>query len=193
MTGRVALGSVFLVAGVLWLLTSTDIVDLSYQTWIGIILVTIGLAIALTPGGHGLLVLLGVLVALMGIPALVVDGDVFGGGIGDQVEAPVTNAELESYRHGIGKLTVDLTSPDLDLDGAEVEASLGIGDLLVVVPFDTDVTVDAHVGIGNAQVLGEEENGVDVDVDTISGTSGSQEVTLDLEVGIGNLRVEQRG
>ncbi len=90
-----------------------------------------------------------------------------------------------------GKLTVDLTAPDLDLDEQTVEASVGIGELLVLVPEDTDITVDAHVGVGNADVLGEEENGFDVDFASISGTSGTQELTLDLEAGIGDIRVER--
>ena len=59
-------------------------------------------------------------------------------------------------------------------------------------PEDTDITVDAHVGVGNADVLGEEENGFDVDFASISGTSGTREPTLDLEAGIGDIRV-QRG
>jgi hypothetical protein len=189
MTGRVALGSVFLVAGLLWLLTSAGVLELSYQAWIGIVLVTIGLAIVLTPGRHGLLVLIGVLVALAGIPALVVGGDVLGGGVGDQVEAPETNAELGTYRQGIGKLTVDLTSPALDLDGAAVEASIGIGELVVLVPESADVALDADVGIGNVEAFGETESGVGVDVDWISGTSGRQELDLELHAGIGNVRV----
>ena len=71
-----------------------------------------------------------------------------------------------------------------------MEASLGIGDLLVLVPADTDVTVDAHVGVGNIQALGREENGIDADLERISGTAGAQEVELELEVGIGSIRVE---
>jgi predicted membrane protein len=191
MTSRGALGLALLAGGVLWLLDLADVVDVSYTTWIGVLLVAIGLLIALTPGGHGFLVFLGILLVLVGLPALFVDHDLLEGGIGDDVEQPQTRLDLEPFRQGIGKLTVDLTEPGLDLDEEVVEASVGIGELLVLVPLDTDVTVDAHVGIGNAEVLGEEENGVDVDLDSISGTSGSQEVTLDLEVGIGNLRVER--
>jgi predicted membrane protein len=182
---------VLLGAGVLWLLDVAGVLELSYTTWIGVLLIAIGLLIALTPGRHGILVLVGVLVVLAGIPALFVDPDLLRGGIGDASEEPQTRLDLEPFKQGIGKLTVDLTEPGLDLDGEVIEASIGIGELLVLVPLDTDVTVDAHVGVGHAEVLGEEEDGVDVDLDSISGTSGSQEVTLDLEVGVGNLRVER--
>lgn len=193
MSGRVPLGLVFLTAGLLWLLAVTDTVDLSYQTWIGVLLIVIGLAIALVPGRHGLLVLLGVLVAIAGVPALVVSGNVFSGGVGEQVEAPSTTAGLEPFRHGIGKLTVDLTSPDLDLDGASVEASIGIGELVVLVPPDTDVALDARVGIGNIEALGRSQSGIGISLDWISGTSGRAELDLEVNAGIGNVRVERRG
>jgi predicted membrane protein len=193
MTGRLALGAVVLGAGVLWLLSAADVIDLAYSTWIGAGLVAIGLAIAVTPGRHGLLVLLGILVALAGIPALVIDEDVLKGGVGEAVETPRSQADLEPFRQGIGKLTVDLTSPGLELDGVAIEASVGIGELVVIVPDDTDVSVDAHVGVGNAEALGDTESGIDVDLVGISGTSGAQEIDLELEVGIGNLRVQRGG
>ena len=155
------------------------------------ILIGIGFALALTRGGYALLVLVGILVVLAGIPALVVDGDVLEGGIGDAEESPESSLELGPFRQGIGKLTVDLTDPGLELDGRTVEASVGIGDLLVLVPVGTDASVDAHVGAGNVDAFGENENGVDVRLETISGTSGTAEVDLELEVGIGNIRVER--
>lgn len=190
MTGRIALGVVIVGAGVLWLLSAADVVDLSYTTWIGLLLIGIGIAIALTPGRHGVLVVVGILVVLAGVPAVALGDDLLDGGVGEKTESPETSSELEPFRVGIGKLTVDLTAPDLELDEATVEASVGIGDLLVLVPPDTDLTVDAHVGVGNVDAFDQEENGVDVDLDWISGTSGRQELELDLEVGIGNIRVE---
>jgi hypothetical protein len=192
MTGRIALGAVVIGAGVLWLLAETDVVDLSFTTWIGILLIGLGIAIALSRGSHRILVVIGILVALIGIPALFVNDDLFSGGVGESTKRPQAAADLEPFRHAIGKLTVDLTAPDLELDGRTVEASVGIGELLVLVPDDTDITVDAHVGAGNVDALGEEENGFDVDFDWISGTSGTQELTLDLEAGVGDIRVERR-
>ncbi len=190
MRSRSALGLLLVGGGVLWALQAADVIDLAYATWIGLILIGIGFALALTRGRYGLLVLVGVLVVLAGLPALVVDGDVLEGGIGDAEEAPESSLELDPFRQGIGKLTVDLTDPALDLDDRTVEASVGIGDLLVLVPVGTDASVDAHVGAGNIDAFGENENGVDVRLTTISGTSGTQEVDLELEVGIGNIRVE---
>jgi predicted membrane protein len=123
------------------------------------------------------------------VPALFVDSGLWDEGVGAAREEPASRADLVPFEHGIGKLTVDLTAKGLDLDGAVVEARLGIGDLEVVLPPDTDVDLDAHVGAGNVDAFGEEENGFDVDVNGISGTSGTQELDLVAEVGIGNLRV----
>jgi hypothetical protein len=192
MTGRIALGAVVIGAGVLWLLSETDAVDLSFTTWVGILLIGLGIAIALSRGSHRVLVVIGILVALIGIPALFVNDDLFSGGVGESTKRPQTAADLEPFRHAIGKLTVDLTAPDLDFDEETVEASVGIGELLVLVPDDTDVKVDAHVGAGNIDALGEQDDGFDVDLNWISGTSGTQEVTLDLEAGVGDIRVERR-
>ena len=190
MSGRAGIGIVLLAAGVLWLLAATDVVDLSYRVAIGILLVVVGLTIALSRSHRGPLVLVGILVVLAGIPALFVDTDVWTEGVGDETVTPAATADLEPFDHGIGKLTVDLRTPGLELDDETIEASLGIGDLLVLVPADTDVRLDAHVGIGNIEALGQSEDGLDVDLERISGTSGTHEVELELEVGIGSVRVE---
>lgn len=191
MTGRIVFGALLLGAGALWLLSNADVLDLSYQTWIGLILIAIGLAIALTPRHHGLLVVLGVAVTLAGLPSLVV-GDVITGDVGNARETPATPAELVPYEHGVGKLTLDLTSPDLRVEDLSVEGRIGIGELLVLVPDTAEIVVDAHVGIGNIDVLGETEDGVDVDLDRRITGAGAHEISLELDAGIGDIRVERR-
>jgi len=191
MTSRVALGAILLGGGVLWLLSSAGVLDLSYQTWIGILLIAIGLAIAFTPGHHGLLTLVGILVVIAGLPALVV-GDLMTGDVGDAIEAPATLADIDEYEHGIGKLTIDLTAPGLADENLDIKASVGIGELLVLVPEAANVTVDAHVEIGNIDALGVQEDGVDVDLDEEFPGMGEQEIALELENGLGDIRVERR-
>jgi len=192
MSGRLALGVLLAGAGTLWLLAALGVLELGFRTWIGIVLIGIGCAIVLTPGRHRLLVVAGVVLVLVGLPAVLLEENVFEGGIGESVETPRSSADLEPFRHGIGKLTVDLTDEGLPLDGASIEASLGIGELVVLVPSSTDVTLDAHVGAGNLEALGETKNGIDVSLERISGTAGTQELTLELDLGIGNARVEIR-
>jgi hypothetical protein len=191
MTSRVALGVILLGGGVAWLLAETGVLDLSYGTWVGVALVAIGLAIALTPGGHGVLATLGILVLLAGLPALVVD-DV-NGGVGDATSSPSRPADIERFEHGIGKYTIDLTAPGLAADPAlDVEAELGIGELLILVPERADVVVDAHVGLGNIDALGEQADGVDADLSQTFPGAGKRRISLDLSNGIGDIRVERR-
>jgi hypothetical protein len=186
---RIAFGAVFLGAGIVAVLALAGVVDLSCPTWVGVSLVLLGLASATVPGGNGLLTVVGILVILVGLPALVVDPKLLDEGVGNETEAPQSAADIEKFEHGIGKLTVDLTAPGLELDGRAVEAELGIGELVVLVPDDTDVSFDVHVGAGSTDAFGETESGWDVDVDGITGTSGSQEVRLEVDVGAGHVRV----
>jgi predicted membrane protein len=192
MSGRAGLGIVLLAAGVLWLLAAMDVVDVSYRVAIGVLLLVVGVAIMVSSSRRGVLVLVGILVVLAGIPALFVDTDVWAEGVGDAVESPSSAAELGPFEHGIGKLTVDLTTVGLPLDEATVEATLGIGELVVLVPPDTDVTLDAHAGVGNIEALGRTESGLDVELRGVSSTSGTQELDLELDVGIGSIRVALR-
>lgn len=190
MTSRVALGAILLGGGVLWLLSSLGVFDLSYGTWVGILLIGIGLAIALTPGRHGLLTVLGILVLLAGMP-IAVAGDLVTGDVGEATEAPATPAEIAKYEHGIGKLTIDLTASGLERADLEVEGRLGIGELLVLVPATATVVVDAKVGIGNVDALGAHEDGLDVELSERFPGAGEQEIALDLEAGIGDVRVRR--
>ena len=190
MRSRIALGAILLGGGALWLLSTAGVIELSYQVWIGVLLVATGLAIMLVPGHHGLLALVGVVLVLVGLPALLVD-DVVTGGIGESTETPTSPAELEKYEHGIGKLTVDLTSPELSGKDLQVEAGVGIGELLVLVPEANDLSVDAHVGIGHVDALGIEEDGLDVELDEDIAGRGARTISLELEAGIGNIRVRR--
>jgi predicted membrane protein len=192
MTSRVAVGAILLATGVVWLLATLDVITLTYRAWIGIVLIAIGLTIMLLPERHGTLVLLGVLVAVAGAPALLVDGDVLAGGIGERTETLASAAELEPLRQGIGKLTIDLSSLAVDAEHPLLQASVGIGELVVLVPSGSDVSVDAHAGIGSIETPDESTGGIDVDLETsIHGEIGG-EIWLELDVGIGAIRVEQR-
>jgi hypothetical protein len=191
-SGRLALAAILVGSGIVWLLAAAGVIELSYRSAVALLLLAIGLGIVLARGRSRVLVVLGLLAALAAVPVFLVDDDVWSGGVGDATERPSARAELEPFEHAIGKLTVDLRSPALDLDGAVVEASMGIGELVVLVPEDVDVTLDAHVGIGNAEALGRTESGIDVDLRGISSTSGAEELDLVLEVGIGDVRVQQR-
>jgi Cell wall-active antibiotics response 4TMS YvqF len=78
----------------------------------------------------------------------------FGAGIGDRTRTVDTARELrETHELFAGDLTLDLTGAPLPESGAaEVEASVGIGDLHVVVPRDATVEVRATSRAGDLVV-----------------------------------------
>jgi hypothetical protein len=159
---------------------------------VGLLLLAIGVALVLARGRSATLIVVGILVALAGVPALLAEPQTFEGGVGRKTERPTSRADLGPFRQAVGTLTVDLTEPELDLDEATVEASIGYGRLLVVVPETVDITVDTEVAIGTAEALERTERGVDVELDGISSTSGRQELTLELDAGVGVVRVDRR-
>jgi hypothetical protein len=183
-------GLLLIAIGLGWLLEAFDVLDLSGQVWIGLALVGIGLTIALDAGrSHGLLVALGVVLVIVGIPAAAIDADVVSGGAGDRVERPPSTAQIDDpYRLGVGQLVVDLTLLAAD-EKVDIEASVGMGQLLVKVPFDAAVRIDAHVSVGNISVSGADESGFDVDVQKNDG--GENVFDLDLSVGVGEVSVKR--
>jgi predicted membrane protein len=192
MTSRVAVGAILLATGVVWLLATLGAIELTYRAWIGIVLIAIGLTIMLLPRSHGMLALLGVVVAIAGAPALLVNGDVLAGGIGERTETPASAAELGAFRQGIGRLTVDLSSLAFDAEHPLVRASVGIGELVVLVPSGSDVSVEAHAGIGSIGTPDESRGGLDVTLESsLQGEIGG-EIWLELEVGMGAIRAELR-
>ncbi|HSC91584.1 MAG TPA: LiaF domain-containing protein [Gaiellaceae bacterium] len=189
-TGAAVLGIALALLGVAWLLAALDVFDLDAELWIGLLLIAVGAAVVLLPAGigRGLLIVLGILLALAGAAVATVDVDL-SGGIGEDKEHPRTVADLDDrYELGIGSLKIDLT--DLEVDGsAQLDAQVGIGELVVAVPPGVTVVVDAHTGAGDIQALGEEESGFDADMDETF-ERGSDTLTVKAEVGIGAIKVQ---
>ncbi|MGE5689477.1 MAG: LiaF domain-containing protein [Pseudomonadota bacterium] len=189
-TGSVALGAMVAAIGVAWLLEATDTVELDTGVWVGILLVAVGLAvIAAPPGGaRGLLIALGILIAIGGA-ALTASNVDLSAGIGEEREQPLTPDDLEDpYELGIGELRLDLTGLALDGD-TTVRAEIGIGELRVTVPDDAAVSVDASLNVGDIQFLDQHESGVDVDLEDADEGGGGDELRLELEGGIGAIKV----
>ena len=190
MKGSVALGLVLAGLGVIWLLEVSDTVDLATGVWVGIVLVAIGIGVIASPSGGArvLLIVLGLFVALIGGALAATDVE-FSGGVGDRTESPTSVDELDDpYELGIGRLELDLTELDLDED-TTVRAQIGIGQLVVTVPAARPVSVDAEIGAGDVDVLGEHDDGWNADVQTEADRGVGPELHLELEAGMGGIRV----
>lgn len=190
MKGSVALGLVLAGLGVIWLLEVSDTVDLDTGVWVGIVLVGIGIGVIASPSGGArvLLIVLGLFVALIGGALAATDVE-FSGGVGDRTESPTSVDELDDpYELGVGRLELDLTELDLDED-TTVRAQIGIGQLVVTVPAARPVSVDAEIGAGDVDVLGEHDDGWNADVQTEADRGVGPELHLELEGGMGGIRV----
>ena len=132
--------------------------------------------------------------AMAGVLAITALSDVpMRGGIGDRTYQPVSRAELRrNYRLAIGQMTVDLSSITFDAETAtHVDATVGVGHLVVRVPSDVDVSVTAHSGVGEVVVFGEHADGVGADRISrpTTTTTSTRRIILDAETGIGQVEV----
>jgi predicted membrane protein len=100
-------------------------------------------------------------------------------------------SQLESpYRLGIGSLRVDLS--DLPVEGTvEVEADVGLGDLLIIVPDDVAVDVTAQSGAGEVRIFGEKSDGIDVEDTYRSPGSARDVLVIDAGVFMGQVEVRR--
>jgi phage shock protein PspC (stress-responsive transcriptional regulator) len=154
----------------------------------------IGLLVGAVLGRSRGLIVLGILLSVATTAAAATDQRL-SGGVGERDWTPQTVAAAErSHRLGVGDALLDLTQlpPGSDV---ETDVRLGVGSLTVLVPADAEVTVDAEVGAGNAQVFDQQDDGTDVDMTATAqprgGPSGTV-IRIDAEVGLGEVRVEQR-
>lgn len=117
---------------------------------------------------------------------------------GTRTVTPTSAAQAEqTFSLGAGELVVDLTSASLFDDATaasptEVEAEVGAGSLIIIVPEDESVVVHAHAGVGvvpsGPQGLNEEAGpGMD---SIVRLGSGRERLVVDAEVGFGQIQVQ---
>ena len=74
-------------------------------------------------------------------------------------ESWILGGDLD-LQHGIGDFVLDLTTAEISEGRHRVTAKAHIGELLVRVPDNINIEVDASVSIGELQVLGESRSGL---------------------------------
>jgi phage shock protein PspC (stress-responsive transcriptional regulator) len=110
-----------------------------------------------------------------------------GDGVGNRNYAPVSVSAIHDYRLGVGHLKVDLSKLDVT-QPTTVDAHLGMGSLDVIVPRGVKVRVLGHATWGDVTVLGNDNNGHDVDTNV---GAENPELTIDAHVDAGQIRVER--
>ena len=189
-------GALLAASGVFGLLAVLDVydVDLEVAFAAGVVMVGAAVAIgAMTQRRVGALVLVGLLLlAAFGVAAATPVS--ISAGAGEKVERPLTVVALEpSYVLGLGSLDLDLRAVELPPGTTSIDASVGVGELLITVPEDVALEIDAHAGAGEIDLLGERDDGFDVDrtLSVAGPTPDAPLLQLEADVGFGAIEVRR--
>jgi phage shock protein PspC (stress-responsive transcriptional regulator) len=113
-----------------------------------------------------------------------------GNGIGDHSYDVTALRDLRSeYKLGIGDLRVDLRDVRLPVGVTHLDARVDVGRLVLVVPHDAALRVDADADFGAVNVLGRSTDGREADRSIDE--SGPRVLELDAHVGAGSVHVER--
>lgn len=173
-------------------LAGTDVIPAAYPA-LALAVVAALLLLGSFWGRAGGLILLGLL--LVPVTAVATVADEFDG---ERVRyAPATVEEIPEfgYRLGAGELVVDLTQIDpADLDGRIIEASVDVGELLVLVPDDADVTARADIdGPGGYDVFGSSGGGIETTTErTQDGGPDAPSFTVSAQVDLGHIEIRSK-
>ena len=190
------LGAALIILGAGWLLQSAGLIDISSDTVLPLVLIGIGVALVFRSfsGSSSGLVIAGIVVAV------ILAGDNnrnFNMNMGERshVFRPRTSDDLVPFDVGTGSLRIDLLRLKLTRKTFHVQAHVGAGKLLVLVPNDVAVKVDAHTGIGSIRIFrNRSSNGLSSN-DTYA-TPGYDKtkprIEVDADVGAGSIVVQRR-
>ena len=189
-------GALLAASGLFGLLAVLDVydVDLEVALAAGVALVGGAVAIgAMTQRRVGALVFLGLLL-LAGFGVAAATPVSISAGAGEKIERPLTAVAVQpSYEFGVGSLDLDLSAVDFPAGTTSVDASVGVGELLITVPEGVALEIDAHAGAGEIDILGDTDDGFDVDrtLMVAGATSDAPLLQIDADVGFGAVEVRR--
>jgi phage shock protein PspC (stress-responsive transcriptional regulator) len=154
-----------------------------------LVVVGAGLLVGSTYGRRRGLIFLAVLLTIATATTSAADVS-FRGGTGERNWHPSSLAELQStYRLGIGEGELDLRDVDLHGETRSVKVRVGAGVARIYLPVDASVTARVHVGFGELEVLGVEDDGVDVDRRVLDRTGTDGRFVIDARTSFGRVEV----
>jgi phage shock protein PspC (stress-responsive transcriptional regulator) len=190
------IGALLAASGVFGLLAALGVYDVDLEVAFAAGVVMIGGAIAagaITQRRVGALVPVGlVLLAAFGVAAATPVS--ISAGAGEKAERPLTVLALEpTYELGLGSLDLDLGAVELPTGTTSIDASVGVGELLITVPEGVALEIDAHAGAGEIDVFGETHDGFDVDrtLSFAGPTPDAPLLQVEADVGFGAIEVRR--
>ncbi len=165
---------------------------LSQHLAAGLVVLGVGLLVGTWWGRARGLVLAGFVLAPMALAAAFVTVPLEGG-IGGADYQPQSAAELLSeYRLVAGSMVLDLTKLETGTDPVTITASVGLGNLTVILPNDASVAVNGRVDAGVLQLFGARHRGTFIrDRAERPGSVGGDTLSLTLEVGVGEIWIQR--
>ncbi len=95
-----------------------------------------------------------------------------------------------SFDHGVGDIKIDLSTADITPGEHRVEFKAGIGEMVIRVPDNISVEVEATAGIGELTVLGDHRNGFGLKLSkTVAVPESEVLLRIHAKLGIGSLRI----
>jgi hypothetical protein len=191
---RGLLGAILLLVGAGWLLGDLHLLHLGAQTLLSVLLIVVGLGVLANPRSRRKWPLvLGAAITFVLATSTVHVQLPSARGTGMRIERPVFASALQpSYHLGMGNLTLDLTAVSLPAGERSLDASIGVGDLVVIVPDGVAISVHAQDGTGAVTVMGTTlGSGVGINQGWRSSDfdRSSTRLDLNLHVGVGDIVV----
>jgi phage shock protein PspC (stress-responsive transcriptional regulator) len=200
--GLATLSIAVLVTGLLVTLEVTGVADVPVVVILASALGILGLGILVGAfvGRARWLVALAIPLLLVTAPIAMIPSD-FGqrldAGVGDRSWEPTSIAQLATpYELSIGSADLDLTGLVIPsgTTSVVVDASVGLGELIVTVPDDVRVLLDAEVGLGSLDVDGlplEEGDDLAVATELPGGPTTGPTIELTVRTDVGDLEVSR--
>jgi phage shock protein PspC (stress-responsive transcriptional regulator) len=192
--GPVTLALTALVAGVLMAVRLAGVEELTTSRILAVLLVVVGcgLVAGTVVGRARWLFFFPGLPLLLALAVSVAADGIVDAGVGERRWSLAGGAPTQSFELGAGEAILDLHGADTSGRVLEVDARVGLGHLLVLVPEGMTVRLDARVGLGEIDLGrgGDPTEGSRVSEDVVLGT-GDVEVELDLSVGTGMVEVRR--
>ncbi len=187
--GPLVFGALLVWGGVAWLAG----LDARDGLAIGLCILGAGFVLGAFVGGTKVLVLPALLTGAALVCVSVIDIPLHGG-IGDREWDVERVRDLDDeYELAIGSGVLDLSRLNPGSRTIpEIDVSVGIGELEIIVPEGAEVTVDVEVGAGEYDVLGHSDDGVGLDLErTRDGDPGSDRFVINAHVGLGDLQIRE--
>jgi predicted membrane protein len=162
---RLVGGGVLVLIGLLWLLERAGVIDVSVTAVLALATMVVGVSLMVlsSKGTHAGLIVFGTILALITLSTAAAPLEGFQGGVGDRTIVVTTADDIRSdYELSVGSLVVDLSDVQDLNEMTSLNASIGVGELLIRVPAGTEVRVDGTVAAGELTMFDRSYDGAGI-------------------------------